>query len=621
MRSHNRSLHASTLTTAATGLAFACLMMSTTAHAVAPGGFLESDVTSVARADLTATQIAAFMPTTRGAFTFPAPYNTQGVRITQPSDCGNHDCVDMTYNYWRNMSNSTGSNTLYILVGLDKNRGGAGATLFSYDKTSGALTDDGALFPSSSPYSWASTEGMYFSYGMPTKIYIVSGTQLQRYDVLAHTFETVVDVSSQYPNTVLHQANSSNDDDVHSATLEDSLSFQAVGCVAYKVSTRQYFYFPVQGNFDECQIDKSGRYLEIKEKLPTDPCTSCDEDDVIEDLQTGTQQVLLDVNGAGGHSDLGYGTMVAADNWNAFANAWREWDLSTPLVGGGSTSESDIPQGGLVYHDITWGVFEPSHVSFANAVPVTTTPINKQYACGGGVNASGAPRANEVVCFLLDPTVLPAAEQTLVVAPVMSDLNATGGNATCPSCTDYAKDPKGNIDPTGQYFFWTSNAGGSRLDAFIVKIPYQVLTGASPNPNSIVITSPQSGATVSGSLTVTASVTDSSSVTTVTFKMDDGTKNATVMQAPYTASWNTTGLAAGSHTLTAVATDSKGKTLTSTPVDITITSTSGSGGSSGGSGGSSTPAGSKSGGGAFELSSLLLLGLALRKRTRWVTKP
>ena len=540
-----------------------------------PGGFLESDETSVSRPNLTATQIAAFMPANRGNFTFPEPYNTQAIRVTQPSDCGGQDCVDMTYSYWRNMSNSTGSNTLYILVGLDQNRGGAGPTLFSYDKTTGALTDIGALFPSNSSFSWYSTEAMYFSYSMPTKIYIVSGTQLLRYDVLAHTFETVFDVSSQYPNTVLHQANSSNDDDVHSATLEDSSSYAALGCVAYKVSTGQYFYFPVQGKFDECQIDKSGRYLEIKELLPSDPCTTCDEDDVIEDLQAGTQTVLLDVNGAGGHSDLGYGTMVAADNWNNDANAWREWDLSMPLVGGGPTSVAGVPQGGLVYHDLTWGVFEPSHISFENAVPASVTPLSKQYACGGAINPTTAPRSNEIQCFLLDPTVPATSEQTLVVAPVMSDPNATGGNATCPSCTDYAKDPKGNIDPTGQYFFWTSNTGGGRLDAFIVKIPSQVLTGSSggggtTTPPSVALTSPTVGASLSGTVTVSANATDNVGVASVQFQLDGTNLGSSQTRAPYSISWDTNTASTGTHSLTAVATDTAGNTATSTAVSVTV---------------------------------------------------
>src|SRR5690242_13789078 len=158
--------------------------------ATVPGGFLESDETSVVRGLLSPTQINGFLPQ-RGLFTFPAPYNTQGIRITNSSDCGGQDCVDMIYSYWRNMSNSAGSNTMYIFVGLDRNRGGQGPTLFSYDKTSDQLTEVGPLFDASSPYSWYSGEGWYFSYGLPTKIYMQNGSKLLRYDVLAHTFETV----------------------------------------------------------------------------------------------------------------------------------------------------------------------------------------------------------------------------------------------------------------------------------------------------------------------------------------------------------------------------------------------------------------------------------------------
>ena len=58
----------------------------------------------------------------------------------------------------------------------------------------------------------------------------------------------------------------------------------------------------------------------------------------------------------------------------------------------------------------------------------------------------------------------------LVVAPVMTDMDAPGG-----CCDAYAKEPKGNLDVTGRYFLWTSNMGGARLDAFIVKVPAQLL--------------------------------------------------------------------------------------------------------------------------------------------------
>ena len=82
----------------------------------------------------------------------------------------------------------------------------------------------------------------------------------------------------------------------------------------------------------------------------------------------------------------------------------------------------------------------------------------------------------------------------LVVAPVMTNLNAPGGGSD-----DYVKRPKGNLDVTGQYFIWTSNAGGNRLDAFLVKVPGQRLLGGASDTTAPVISAvAATGVTSSG---------------------------------------------------------------------------------------------------------------------------
>ena len=46
---------------------------------------------------------------------FPSPYITQGVRLTNDTDCGGQDCVNYVgYSYWRNINNHVGSNTMYV---------------------------------------------------------------------------------------------------------------------------------------------------------------------------------------------------------------------------------------------------------------------------------------------------------------------------------------------------------------------------------------------------------------------------------------------------------------------------------------------------------------------------
>ena len=91
-----------------------------------PGGWIEKDGAGV-RARYSTAQILSFVPSLRGTFTFPAPYNTRGVRITDASDCGGADCVNYVgYSYWRNTNAHQNSNDMLIFIGLATNRGGAG---------------------------------------------------------------------------------------------------------------------------------------------------------------------------------------------------------------------------------------------------------------------------------------------------------------------------------------------------------------------------------------------------------------------------------------------------------------------------------------------------------------
>jgi hypothetical protein len=91
-------------------------------------------------------------------------------------------------------------------------------------------------------------------------------------------------------------------------------------------------------------------------------------------------------------------------------------------------------------------------------------------------------------------------------------------------------------------------------------------------PPSVSITAPTGGATVSGTTTVSMTASDNVAVASVQVKVD-GTTVATDTTAPYAYSWDTTTVTNGSHTLTAVATDTAGNTATSTAVSVTVSNT------------------------------------------------
>jgi hypothetical protein len=424
----------------------------------APGGFLDSATSVGMRPPLSAGEIAAFLPA-RGPFTFPSPYRTQGIRITNAEDCGGADCVlAVGYSYWSNINNHVGSSTMLMFIGLDRRRGGSGPTLFTYDKRSGTTSNAGALFPPESPHSWSTGEGWYFSATLPTSLYMNVGSRLLRYDVINKTSESVFDVATQFgSDKYIWQTHSSNDDRVHAATLRQHGTWEMLGCVVYEAGAGQGRFFPKRGAYDECQIDKTGRWLVIKEDVDGRD----GEDNRIIDLRSGAEQLLVDPNGAAGHSDVGFGYMLAEDNFNDRPGAVRRWNLSSGMTGGQPATERG--QGQLVYQLASWST-GVGHVAFGNAQ--ANVPVERQTACVSNASRQNEPRVNEIVCFSLDGSLA-----VLVVAPHLTSLDASGGGAD-----DYGKLPKGNLDVTGEYFIWTGNAGGNRLDAFVVRVPLDKLT-------------------------------------------------------------------------------------------------------------------------------------------------
>src|SRR2546422_3521837 len=517
-----------------------------------PGGFIEDASGLAGRSRLAQLQIQAFLPPTRGTFTFPAPYNTQGIRLTDPSDCvGNTDCVNYVgYSYWRNINNHAGSDTMYIFLGLNKALGGAGPTLFGYNKVTDEVTNLGSLFDSTSPFSSRTGEGWYFSATLPTKLYLNDGPKLLRYDVLTKTFETVFDISTQPAlfggNRRIWQLHSSDDDRVHIGTVRNKATDAMLGCFAYEEDMNRSSYFPKIGVLDECNLDKSGRWLVMLENV--DGLNG--EDNRIIDLRGEFPETLiLDEDGAAGHADMGDGYMVHADNWNPLPNATilLKFPVASPTR----------PVGPVVHSNPDWSTAKSNHVTHQNRI--SGVAPEQQYACGSNVDGV-TTRENEIICYRLD-----GSNDELVVAPVMTDVNAPGGGEA------YSKYPKGNLDVTGQYFIWTSNSGGGRLDAFLVKVPAHLLTGGASDitPPAVSMTAPPTGATIFDTITLSASATDDIGIVGVQFKVDGSNLGAEVTTAPYTMSWNTATAAIGAHTLTAVARDAAGNVSTSPAVSVT----------------------------------------------------
>ena len=434
------------------------------------GGFIETSGSPALRPRFTRAQIEAFLPAggATGAFRFPAPYNTTAVRLTNASTCqGGQDCLwYVGYSYWRNINSHVGDRDMYIFLGTDPQRGGVGPILLRYDKRTDGVTNLGPLF-ADGPYRFATGEGWYFSAGLRTRLYVwlVGSPQLWRYDILKRRFESgpAMDLTDCLRPGVcppeasfITQPHSSDDDRIYSATVQDS-NFQRLGCVVYDAGKRRFRFFGVPADqiLDECHVDKSGRWLMILETR-----VDGSRRNRIVELGSGVTTILNAVEGALGHLDMGFGYAVGADTFNPLPNATIL--LKFPVT---STTR---PLGPVVHFNKRWDIAASNHIAHGNGANLAP---ERQYACCS--NASRvADMGDEIVCFSLDSG--DGSLDTLVVGQALADLDAPGGSDF--DGDDYEQTPKGNLDVSGRYFVWTTNFGGDRLDAVVVKIPAERLT-------------------------------------------------------------------------------------------------------------------------------------------------
>ncbi|GAA3607846.1 LamG-like jellyroll fold domain-containing protein [Microlunatus ginsengisoli] len=96
-------------------------------------------------------------------------------------------------------------------------------------------------------------------------------------------------------------------------------------------------------------------------------------------------------------------------------------------------------------------------------------------------------------------------------------------------------------------------------------------------PPTVTVTSPISGATVSGAVSLTATAGDDVGIAGVQFRVDGTSVGAEDTSPPYAVSWSSAAAANGTHQITAVARDTAGKTTVSAIVSVSVANTGPSG--------------------------------------------
>ncbi|MBI2096987.1 MAG: peptidoglycan-binding protein, partial [Candidatus Sungbacteria bacterium] len=111
-----------------------------------------------------------------------------------------------------------------------------------------------------------------------------------------------------------------------------------------------------------------------------------------------------------------------------------------------------------------------------------------------------------------------------------------------------------------------------RQSVYDVAAKWLFVTPPSPDvtPPAVSITAPLNGATISGTVSVSANASDDVGVVGVQFKLDGANLGAEDTSSPYSISWNTISASNGFHVLSAVARDAAGNNGTALAVTVTV---------------------------------------------------
>jgi hypothetical protein len=246
----------------------------------------------------------------------------------------------------------------------------------------------------------------------------------------------------------------------------------------------------------------------------------------------------------------------AADTSAPYSVSWN-----TTTVGNGSHTLSAVARDGLLgltfsSASVTVTVNNAPPPPPADTTPPTvsiTSPANGATVNGTvPVSANASDNVGVVgVQFRMDGANFGAEDTTAPYSISWNTASASNGSHTI---TAVARDAAGNRSPVS------------------APVTVTVANGPPPDttPPSVSITSPANGATVKGTVSVSANASDNVGVVDVQFLLDGGSNgSADATTAPYSVSWNTATASDGSHTITAVARDAAGNTKSAT-VTVTV---------------------------------------------------
>jgi hypothetical protein len=265
--------------------------------------------------------------------------------------------------------------------------------------------------------------------------------------------------------------------------------------------------------------------------------------DVTASDNVGVKSVQLKIDNANSGAAVTAAPYVIAVNTSSLSNGNHILTAVAGDAAGNSTTSAQVA------------------VKVSNTTTDTTPPTVSVSAPANGATVSGtvsvtASASDNVgvasVQFQLDGANFGSLDTT---SPYSVSWNTTTSSNGSHTVLAIAKDAAGNSTTSASVTVTVSNIAPDTT------------------PPTVSMTAPANGATVSGTVSVTASASDNVGVASVQFQLDGANFGSLDTTSPYSVSWNTTTSSNGSHTLLAIAKDAAGNSTTSASVTATVSNT------------------------------------------------
>ncbi|MDT7041966.1 fibronectin type III domain-containing protein [Candidatus Nitronereus thalassa] len=235
----------------------------------------------------------------------------------------------------------------------------------------------------------------------------------------------------------------------------------------------------------------------------------------------------------------------------------------------GTNTSAWVIQGADQSSAIDWESF---NIPSGQTRPYIYTAATLEVLSSGGTPADTTPPS---VTSITSAVADSATQATLTWAPATDNVGVTGytlyRNNNPITTTANLSYVDAQLSPSTTYAY-TVVAHDAEENTSASSAAASVTTPALPDttPPTVSITAPTSGATVQGTVTVTATASDNVGVLGVQFQLDGQNLGNEDTTNTYSAAWDTSATSAGPHTLTAIVRDAAGNSTTSSPVIITI---------------------------------------------------